>query len=138
MNTDNTHNKKFGVIFIERLPWSGFRLIFWSLAELKLFDLNYSKRYHYPAPILKKNRRKRSHQRRYNKLFLPSRGLFIDYGYAIDFSRDSDFNEKEFWEDLYKCCTKFNYKIYRICKFSIADNQCKFSEVITMEEFYGI
>lgn len=54
MNTNNTHNKKFGVIFIECLPWNGFRLIFWFLAELKLFDLNYFKRYHYPAPILKK------------------------------------------------------------------------------------
>ena len=138
MDTNNTRNKKFGVMFIEPYFRNGFRLYFWSLAELKLFDLNYSRRYYYPPPILTKNRRKRGHQRRYNSSFLSSRGLLVDHKYAIQFNQDSNFNKEEFWKDLYEQCTKFNYKIYRICKFSIADNQCKFSEVVTIEDFYGV
>ena len=72
-----------------------------------------------------------------NKLNYTNDELYIDYNYAVEFNQDSNFNKEEFWKDLYEQCTKFNYRIYEICKFSVADNQYKFSEVVTIEDFYG-
>lgn len=139
MDTNNTHNKKFGVIFLTKdkkrignRPIK-FTLYFRSLVELNLFHFDYSGEYYYPI-ILMIPRRKKSHLRRYDRSFLPSRELFIDYyNYAVKFNQDSDFNEKDFWKDLQEQCIKFNYKIYEFNR-----NNSNITEVITMEEFYGI
>lgn len=137
-------NKMFGIIFLtkdKKRIGNGsikFTLYFHSLVELNLFHFDYSGKYYYPQIILMIPRRKKSHLRRYDRSFLPSRKLYIDYNYAVEFNQDSNFNKEEFWKDLYEQCTKFNYRIYEICKFSVADNQYKFSEVVTIEDFYGV
>ena len=87
-------NKMFGIIFLikdKKRIGNGsikFTLYFHSLAELNLFHFDYSGKYYYPQIILMIPRRKKSHLRRYDRSFLPSRELYIDYNYAVEFNQD--------------------------------------------------